>query len=113
MTDQNPYAPPKAALLDQGPVQPLSPEAEGEAIRLFGIRRMRTKSRAFGVAWLLCTPLLLLVTGFVAALLGGAGLAAGLSSFYVRMRKEAIVNAVCRELGLPPRAFSPDRYLVE
>jgi hypothetical protein len=111
--EQNPYAPPRASLNDPGPVRPLSPEQEGEAIKAFGLRRMRAKSWAFGIGWLVCTPLLLLVTGFVVALLLGAGLAAGISSLYVKARKQAIVDAVCRDLGLPSQAFSPDRYLVE
>jgi hypothetical protein len=64
------------------------------------------------VGWFISTVLLLLVTGFVVALLVGASLGAGISTVYVRARKEAIVNAVCRELGLATGAFSPDRYLV-
>ena len=111
--EPNPYAPPKASLTDPGPVRPLSPEQEGEAIKAFGLRRLRAKSRAFAVGWLVCTTLLLLVTGFVLALLIGAGLAAGISTLYVKARKQAMVDAVCRELGLHPHAFSPDRYLVE
>ena len=111
--EQNPYAPPQTSLTDPGVVRPLSPEQEGEAIKAFGLRRMRAKSWAFGIGWLICTPLLLLVTGFVVALLLGAGLAAGISTLYVKARKQAIVDAVCRELGLHPRAFSPDRYLVK
>jgi hypothetical protein len=110
---QNPYAPPKASLTDPGPVHPLSPEQEGEAVKAFGLRRMRAKGWAFGIGWLVCTPLLLLVTGFVVALLLGAGLGAGIASLYVKTRRQAMVDAVCRDLGLHPQAFSPDRYLVD
>jgi hypothetical protein len=82
-------------------------------MRALGQRRIRAKTRSFGVAWVGCTSLLMLVTGLLPALLLGAVIAGAISTFYVKARKQAMSEAVSRELGLSPKAFSPDRYLLD
>jgi hypothetical protein len=118
--DQNPYEPPKSDIVagafssgsGLAAGQALPPDIEAKAMELLGRKRSRAAGISFAVAWAVCTPMLLLVTGLLLALIIGGALAGAISKLYVKSSTQAFVTQVSRELGIPPGAFRPERYLI-
>lgn len=113
--EQNPYEPPKADIgvgSSSGSGQPLPADVEAKAMELLGRKRSSAAGISFAVAWAVCTPLLLLVTGLLLALIIGGVAAGAISKLYVKSRTQAYVTQVSQELGIPPGAFRPERYLI-
>jgi uncharacterized membrane protein len=118
--EQNPYEPPKADIgagasssgsgLAAG--QLLPPDVEAKAMELLGRKRSSAGGISFAVAWAVCTPTLLLVTGVLLALIIGGTLAGAISKLWVQSRTQAYVTQVSQELGIPAGAFRPERYLI-
>jgi hypothetical protein len=116
----NPYEPPKADLgrasapppSGLSPGHALAPELEMKAMALLGRKRSSAGTISFCVAWAASAPLLLMLVGFAPALIGGAVLAGAISKVYVKSRTEAFVARVSDELGIPPGAFRPERFLI-
>jgi hypothetical protein len=120
----NPYAPPKSGVNAGDPgaagagapaaLERLPPDVELRAMQALGRRRSRAGQRAFAGGWLGSVALLMLFgLGFVPALLVGAAIGGAFSKFYVRHRKNAMIDAVCVELSIPRRAFAPDQYIID
>ena len=109
---ENPFAPPKADL-EGGPVERLSPEMEARAMEMLGKLRARTGAISFAVIWPLCTAVLMLGLGLIWALIVGSVIGAALSRAYVKARRRAMVESVCRALGVRPGSFNPDQYLID
>ena len=124
--ERNPYAPPNANLenpwagapRDAGfasaPVAPLSPEVEMRAMAELGQRRAKARNRAFVIGWPACTIVLVLVgVGVILAAILGSAIAGAITKVYMRSRNRALADEVCRDLGINPAAFSPERYLID
>lgn len=114
----NPYEPPRADVeAAPAPATPegepsLSPELELQAMRLLGQKRVRAAGISFGIWWAISFLALSLVTGLLWAFIGGGALAGVISKARVRAKTGALVAQVCAELGIPPGAFRPERYLI-
>jgi hypothetical protein len=122
--DFDPYRPPKANLnAGEGdsfapgvlrPEERLSPEVEMRAMAELGKRRAKTRNRTFAIAWPVCTAGLMLVgLGLIPAGLIGSALAGLATKGYMKSRNRALADAVARDLGVNPLAFSPERYLID
>ena len=113
-TPWDPYAPPRTDRPGVAAAAPLTAELEMRAMAELGKRRSRAKVRAFAVMWMLFTGGLAVIgVGLLPAFLAGAGLAGVGSRAYLRGRNRALAEAVCRDLGIDPAAFAPERYLVD
>lgn len=112
--DQNPYAPPRP-LTDPiaGSAAPVTAEKELQVMREIGRRRVRTFSWTFGISWPVSWALLLLVLGFIPAMILGAALAGVFAKYFVKSRKDAIIAAVMSECGVPPGALDPSKYIMD
>ena len=116
----NPYEAPNADITGVASSVPglsdgmssLPPEVELRAMALLGHKRSRSTGASFAIAWAACIAVLMFVTGLIWAFFVGAALAGVISRAYVRSRTPALVAAVCKELGLPPGSFRPERYLL-
>ena len=118
--DQNPYEPPKAeiaagsssgsGLADGG--APLPPELEAKAMELLGHMRSRSAGASFAVAWAICIAVLVLFMGLLLAFIVGAAIAGAISRYHVKSRTHVFVDRVSAQLGIPPGAFRPERYLI-
>lgn len=115
----NPYEAPKAEAGEASP-QPgaegeatvLTPELEMKAMALLGQKRSASAGISFVVAWLVCTPILGLMTGLVWAAVAGAILAGIISKSWVASQTPHLVYRVAKQLGIPKGAFRPEKYLL-
>ena len=116
----NPYEAPRADSTG-GPSPPqgadspaieLPPELEMKAMELLGQKRSRSTGASFAVSWAACTAVLFLVTGLVWAVIIGGVLAGVISKAYVARQTPRLVEEISAELGIPPGAFRPERYLI-
>jgi hypothetical protein len=114
----NPYAPPAAPddpwYAGPAPAR-LAPDVEARAMELLGKLRSRTVARSFAVGWMASMGGLMAVVGMglIPALIVGSLLGGAISKAYCRWRRPALAEKVCRQLGIDPRAFAPDRYLID
>jgi hypothetical protein len=116
----NPYEAPRADITGGAPPSPgaaqpvaeLSPELEMKAMELLGRKRSRSTGASFAVSWAVCTGVLALVTGLFWAVVIGGALAGVISKAYVAGQTPRLVEQVSSELGIPPGAFKPERYLL-
>jgi len=110
----NPYEAPRSDIVGAGeqPEVVLPAEVEGRAMELLGRKRSRSAGASFAVSWAICIAVLIFVTGLVWAFIIGGALAGLISKAYVRGRTPRLVEQVCAELGIPPGAFKPERYLI-
>ena len=118
--DPNPYRAPKAdltggsapAVAPLAPGEPLPDELELRAMQLLGRKRSRLTGVSFAVSWAIFSVLLALFVGLIGAFIVGGALAGVFSRSYVRGKTPTLVAEVSAELGIPPGAFQPERYLL-
>ena len=117
--EQNPYEPPKADIGGQSSsaselpaVQPLAADVEAKAMELLGRMRSRSAGASFAVAWAICIAVLVLFVGLLLAFIIGAAIAGAISRYHVKARTQVFVDRVSAQLGIPPGAFRPERYLI-
>jgi hypothetical protein len=116
----NPYEAPQADITGRAssppgaedPVAPLSPEMENRATQLLGSKRSRAGGASFAIAGAICVGVMMLLFGLFLGLIIGGALAGAISRAYVRARTPRYIEQVCAELGIPRRAFNPERYLL-
>jgi hypothetical protein len=118
--DPNPYEAPKADLSGSG-ARAVTPLPSGEALpaelelramELLGRKRSRLTGVSFAVSWAIFTVLLALFLGLIWAFILGGALAGAFSRYHVRNKTPILVAEVSAELGIPPGAFQPERYLL-
>jgi len=81
-------------------------------MELLGRMRSRSAGASFAVAWAICIAVLMLFVGLLLALIVGAAMAGAISRYHVKARTQVFVDRVSAQLGIPPGAFRPERYLI-
>jgi hypothetical protein len=83
-------------------------------MRLLGQERSRATGITYGVWWAICFVTLgpILGLGLLWAFIFGGVLAGVISKYRVSAQTPKLVAQVSAELGIPPGAFQPERYLL-
>jgi anti-sigma factor RsiW len=95
-------------------VAPLAAEVEMRAMVELGKRRASLRHKAFVIGWPVCTAVLMFLGfGIIPAAVIGSAAAGAFTKVYVVRRNRSLVEEVCRDLGINPLAFWPERYLID
>ena len=118
----NPYEAPQADISGRSPtfegqgaagaVTSLPPELENRATALLGQKRSRAAGASLAVAGAACIGPSILLFGFLLAFIIGGVIATVISKAWVKGRTQHYIARVCAELGIPPGAFRPEKYLL-
>ena len=87
-------------------------DKELEAIETIGMRRSRTRTVAFCIAWPVMFIALFMVFGIVVNGIASFSSAGAVAQGVMQARTPAITKTVCAELEIDPDELQADKYLI-
>jgi len=84
------------------------------AMAELGKRRASVRNRTLAITLPFSAAVLIVIgLGFIPATIADSALGGLLTKVYMKRRNRSLADDVCRDLGINPLAFSPERYLID